>query len=51
MEMQLLAWIASSLVFASFFMKTIMPLRAVAIASNVVFIGYALFGLLTPTEN
>ncbi|WP_291519640.1 cyclic nucleotide-binding domain-containing protein [Acidovorax sp.] len=45
MEMQLLAWIASSLVFASFFMKTIMPLRAVAIASNVVFIGYALFGL------
>ena len=45
MEMQVLAWIASSLVFASFFMKTIMPLRAVAIASNVVFIGYALFGL------
>ena len=45
MEMQLLAWIASSLVFASFFMKTIMPLRAVAIASNVVFIGYALMGL------
>ena len=45
MEMQLLAWIASGLVFASFFMKTIMPLRAVAIASNVVFIGYALMGL------
>ncbi|QHE74596.1 cyclic nucleotide-binding domain-containing protein [Hydrogenophaga sp. PBL-H3] len=45
MEMQLMAWIASSLVFVSFFMKTIMPLRAVAIGSNVLFISYALMGL------
>jgi CRP/FNR family transcriptional regulator, cyclic AMP receptor protein len=45
MEMQLVAWIASGLVFASFFMKTIVPLRTVAIASNVMFIGYALMGL------
>ena len=45
MEMQLIAWIAAVLVFISFFMKTIVPLRAVAIASNVVFIGYGLIGL------
>lgn len=43
--MQLLAWIASGLVFASFFMKTILPLRTLAIASNVVFISYALAGI------
>lgn len=45
MEMQLVAWVAAGLVFVSFFMKTIVPLRTVAIASNVVFIGYALMGL------
>lgn len=45
MEMQLMAWVASGLVFGSFFMKTIIPLRTVAIASNVFFIGYALMGL------
>ncbi len=38
MEMQIVAWIAAGLVFASFFMKTIVPLRAVAIASNLAFI-------------
>lgn len=43
--MQLAAWIASGLVFMSFFMKTIVPLRTMAIASNVVFISYALMGL------
>lgn len=43
--MQIVAWIAAALVFASFFMKTIVPLRTLAIASNVAFIGYALFGL------
>lgn len=45
MEMQVLAWLASGLVFLSFFMKTIVPLRVLAIGSNVVFIGYALAGL------
>lgn len=45
MEMQLVAWIAAGLVFASFFMKTIVPLRTLAIASNVVFIAYALMGI------
>lgn len=43
--MQLAAWIASGLVFMSFFMKTIVPLRTMAIASNVAFISYALMGL------
>jgi len=45
MDMQIIAWIAAGLVFTSFFMKTIVPLRSVAIASNVVFIGYGLLGL------
>jgi CRP/FNR family cyclic AMP-dependent transcriptional regulator len=39
------AWLAALLVFWSFFMKTMVPLRVVAIASNVAFIAYALLGL------
>ena len=39
------AWVAALLVFAAFFMKTMIPLRLVAIASNVAFIAYALLGL------
>ena len=39
------AWLAALLVFASFFMKTMVPLRVVAIGSNVAFISYALLGL------
>jgi len=39
------AWLAALLVFVSFFMKTIVPLRAVAMASNLAFISYALLGL------
>jgi CRP/FNR family transcriptional regulator, cyclic AMP receptor protein len=39
------AWVAALLVFSSFFMKTMIPLRVVAITSNVAFIGYALLGL------
>lgn len=39
------AWVASLLVFSSFFMKTMVPLRLVAIASNLAFITYALLGL------
>ena len=38
------AWLAAVLVFASFFMKTIVPLRTMAIASNLAFIAYALLG-------
>src|SRR5919197_2457224 len=39
------AWLAAFLVFTSFFMKTIIPLRIIAIASNMAFIAYALLGL------
>ena len=39
------AWIAAFLVFSSFFMKTMIPLRIVAIVSNVAFITYALLGI------
>jgi len=38
-------WIAAALVFSSFFMKTMLPLRLVAIASNIAFMAYALLGL------
>jgi len=39
------AWVASILVFCAFFMKTMIPLRIVGIASNAAFIAYALLGL------
>jgi CRP/FNR family cyclic AMP-dependent transcriptional regulator len=41
----LAGWLASLLVFSAFFMKTMLPLRLTAIASNVGFIAYALLGL------
>jgi CRP/FNR family transcriptional regulator, cyclic AMP receptor protein len=40
------AWVAAALVFAAFFMRTMIPLRIVAIVSNLAFIGYALLGLV-----
>jgi len=40
-----IAWLAAVLVFATFFMKTIVPLRMMAIVSNVAFIAYGLLGL------
>jgi CRP/FNR family cyclic AMP-dependent transcriptional regulator len=45
MIMQIVAWIAAILVFLAFFMKTMVPLRIVAITSNVAFISYALLGV------
>ena len=45
MAIVIAAWVAGLLVFSSFFMKTMIPLRVVAIASNVAFISYALLGL------
>ena len=45
MIMEVLAWLAAFLVFTSFFMKTIVPLRTFAIASNVAFVGYAIVGI------
>ena len=41
---ELVGYLASALVFATFYMKTMMPLRAVAIASNVAFISYGTAG-------
>lgn len=38
-------WLAAGLVFSSFFMQTMIPLRIVAIVSNLAFINYALLGL------
>ena len=45
MVMEILAWLAAALVFVSFFMRTIVPLRTFAVASNIVFIGYGLQGV------
>jgi CRP-like cAMP-binding protein len=39
---------ASLLVFCTFYMKTMIPLRAVAIGSNVAFLAYGLLGGLYP---
>jgi CRP/FNR family cyclic AMP-dependent transcriptional regulator len=39
------AWLSAALVFSSFFMKTMVPLRTVAVCSNISFITYALLGL------
>src|SRR5215211_2998395 len=45
MAIVIAAWVAALLVFSSFFMKTMIPLRVVAVASNVAFMTYALLGL------
>jgi CRP/FNR family cyclic AMP-dependent transcriptional regulator len=39
---------ASALVFSAFYMKAMVPLRAIAIASNVAFMGYGLGASLYP---
>ena len=44
----LAGYAASLLVFATFYMKSMVPLRLVGIASNLAFIIYALIGGLTP---
>jgi len=41
-------YLASLLVFATFCMKTMLPLRVAAILSNIAFIAYAFFGGLHP---
>src|SRR5262245_5408449 len=41
-------YLASLLVFCTFYMKTMIPLRTVAIASNLAFITYGLAGRLYP---
>ena len=41
-------YVASLLVFCTFYMKTMIPLRVVALASNVAFIAYGFLGGLAP---
>jgi CRP/FNR family cyclic AMP-dependent transcriptional regulator len=45
---EIAGYVASALVFATFYMKTMLPLRLVAMASNVAFLTYALIEGLTP---
>lgn len=45
---EIFGYIASILVFATFYMRTMLPLRIVAVASNIAFITYAAIDGLTP---
>ena len=45
---QLVGYAASVLVFSTFYMKTMIPLRCVAITSNVAFLTYGYFAGLYP---
>jgi hypothetical protein len=45
---EIIGYLASALVFATFYMKTMIPLRVVAVASNVAFIGYGYLGGMPP---
>jgi CRP/FNR family transcriptional regulator, cyclic AMP receptor protein len=45
---ELTGYLASALVFATFYVRAMLPLRLIAIASNVVFIVYGHLGGMTP---
>jgi CRP/FNR family transcriptional regulator, cyclic AMP receptor protein len=45
---QLVGYTASLLVFSTFYMKTMIPLRCIAVASNVTFLTYGYFAGLYP---
>jgi CRP/FNR family transcriptional regulator, cyclic AMP receptor protein len=45
---QLVGYAASLLVFSTFYMKTMIPLRCIAVMSNVTFLTYGYFGGLYP---
>lgn len=45
---EIIGYVASVLVFSTFYMKTMIPLRVVGICSNIVFIVYGWFGALYP---
>jgi CRP/FNR family cyclic AMP-dependent transcriptional regulator len=45
---ELAGYLASALVFLTFYMKTMIPLRVVGILSNVAFMTYGLGGRLYP---
>lgn len=46
--MDAIGYLAASLVLAAFWMRSLRPLRCVAIASNLAFIAYGYIGDLTP---
>lgn len=48
MTPETIGYLAAGLVFATFCMRSMVPLRLVAVASNVAFIAYAYLGDLTP---
>ncbi len=45
---ELIGYLAAILVFTSFYMKTMIPLRVVALGSNLAFIAYGIAGSLYP---
>ena len=45
---QLVGYTASLLVFSTFYMKTMIPLRCIAVVSNVAFLTYGYFAGLYP---
>jgi hypothetical protein len=45
---EIVGWMASGLVLAAFYMEAMVPLRLVAMASNVAFIVYGYLGDLPP---
>ncbi len=46
--LEAIGYLASFLVLSTFYMKTMIPLRCCAIASNVVFIAYGFLGEIYP---
>jgi hypothetical protein len=46
--LEVTGYVASILVLSTFYMKTMIPLRGCAIASNIAFIGYGFFGEIYP---
>jgi hypothetical protein len=47
-RVELVGYLASALVFVTFYMKTTVPLRLIAIASNIAFIAYGYLGDMMP---
>jgi hypothetical protein len=45
---EMIGYVASGLIFLAFWMKTMMPLRLVAIASNIAFIAFGTANNLVP---
>ena len=48
MVVEITGYVASALVLATFWMRTMIPLRIVALGSNIAFIIYGIVGGLVP---